>query len=456
MIINPFVLGQTPSFSDDFDGVALDTNKWLAVPPANENGGHAYEPGELQANIADAITVSGGVMAITARRVSPQVNGLDYTSGSPSTYGIESQAFGRWKFRCKPTGHSGGWDAGWLYPADSHLTQGNNLVPEIDVFEIFGNAPNQLIVGHRAYDGVWERVVIDVGFDLSQDYHIFEAVKGVDLIEWFLDGVSIYTATVNIGSQPMYTIVQHSLGGSAGTVDEAALPSSLLTDYVRIYPTQEAFTPVHGSPWLLMDVDASALANDAAVSSAKESAGYILTGTQATSGKRPANKTNVLNGHAGFLFDGVNDVLNTPSAPHNIGTGDFVYAAVVQCSDVSGGNYKCIAGRGFSPGFYIYNGHPHVYWGGDLAFSTVLASNTPYLLWWERIAGVLYCRVNGVLDSTTHSISSNWANGPLNIGDDGSSPFNGYLFYQLGFNYSFNTSGRQQDEQWLSGHFGFF
>lgn len=412
--------GRALTFFDEFTGASLDLAKWAPVPPLDENGGHSYEPSEKQANIASAITVGSGVMSILAQKVNPpgpQVDGLDYTSGCPSTFGTFSQAYGRWEIRCKLYTAAGRWPACFLLLKHPNLPPDYADAPEIDIVEMKAMM-FAVHIGWRDYGNLWDHTTLDLsGLDASA-FHTYACEWTLDAIEFYVDDVLRYTATTNIGSQPLFLNIQNSLGGAGGgNIDDGLLPHTLPIEYVRVYAPLGPFDPNFLSPQYRYVADTTALANGAAVDSISDRSGNLIVLAQPIGSMQPTYQTNALNGHAILSFDGVDDWLHTSAVVSSgIGTGDFTFYVVVRSSDVTSANYQALLGNVDSPGCYIRNTHPQLYWGTDKIFSTVLASNTWYLIWFERKSGVISCYVNGVKDATTFAVATSWPLHTLTLG----------------------------------------
>lgn len=435
---------RTLVFFDEFNGGALDLAKWVAIPPGNGNGANGYEATELQANIASTITEGGGNLTVTATKVNPpgpQVLGMDYTSGCPSTYGIFAKAYGRFEIRAKVPNGGGQWPAFWLYPADPTLNQSAVLVPEIDVFEFF---TGDKLVHCNYFDAehVTHQSAINLG-DMSLAFHTYAVEWSVDKVEWFVDDVSVYSTTIKIASQLMYVIMQFSLGGGGGPINDAALPSQFIMDYVRVYETLDPFHPgqIAGlqlwyeaerlKHWTTYyDPAGTDLTDNTALFRWIDRAGWGANRSpiQGNGAQQPIFHTGGPNGLAYVHFDGSDDFMADTAAtwPLHIGAGSFAFGAVVRCDNVSGaGVYRCIFDYGQnginSPGFYILNTKPTVSTGNaDFIFATTLASSTWYFLYFQRDGATndLNCWVNGVQDANTLTFNRNVPDLAYEIGND--------------------------------------
>ena len=120
-------------FSDEFDGSSLDTDVWN-IEVNGDGGGN----GELQYYAAPNVTVSNGVLKITAKKQS--YLGKQFTSGRINTMGNVAFKHGKVEASIKlPHTANGLWPAFWLMGND--LSEGTSwpYCGEIDVMEAGGS-----------------------------------------------------------------------------------------------------------------------------------------------------------------------------------------------------------------------------------------------------------------------------------------------------------------------------
>lgn len=208
-------------FDEEFSGTQLDTTYWAT----EYRWGRTNEP-ELQYYSPDALKVGNGILRILAEK--RQVNGMDYTSGLIASYDKFTFTYGYVEMRAKIPAGRGLWPAFWL-----HLNN-DDKSGEIDIFEFLGHEPNII---HMAYHFPDLRQFWFNGPDFSQDYHTFAVDWEPDKIVWYIDDVERAQATIDIPDEPMYIIVNLSVGGSwPGNPDETThFPAYYDIDYIRIY-----------------------------------------------------------------------------------------------------------------------------------------------------------------------------------------------------------------------------
>jgi beta-glucanase (GH16 family) len=224
------------TFHDEFDGRALDLDKW------NPNDPWGRERNlELQAYVKDAFVVTNGLLRIQAekREAFYARKQRAYTSGMMTTYGKFSQQYGRFEIRCRVPKGKGMWPAFWLLPDPL------GWPPEIDVLEVLGHEPNKIYLTHHfqgadrkraSSGGNWK------GPDFSADFHEFAVEWSAERIVWFVDGQERFRSTKTIPSTKMYVLVNLAVGGDwPGSPDEKTqFPSAFEVDYVRVYQREPA------------------------------------------------------------------------------------------------------------------------------------------------------------------------------------------------------------------------
>jgi hypothetical protein len=224
-------------FRDEFSADALDP-VWHPAQYWDHNftvvGG-----GELQAYDRSGLSLSDGLLHLTARR--EDTHGVPYTSGLVMTGGEQalptsprfSFLYGYLEVRAKLPAGKGLWPAVWMMPASFH-----DNVGELDVVEVFGGDPTRAtFTTHR---GDRQDVHDDwTGPDLSKDFHTFGVEWAADHIAWFVDGVEVArtTGTQWVVHEAMYPIIDLAVGGTGNPQpDETTpFPATMDVDYVRVW-----------------------------------------------------------------------------------------------------------------------------------------------------------------------------------------------------------------------------
>ncbi len=235
-------------FSDEFDGDRLDTGKWTTCYWWDRDGCTNLSNNELQWYRPDNVRVEDGNLVLEARKEHAEGRGedYDYTSGMVTTGRTDPErrdgdrfafTFGYIEVRAKVPSGQGFWPAIWLLPSD------HTSIPEIDIMEVLGHAPDTLEMHyHSRVDGDEESVGTDaVVDDLSQGWHDYAVQWGPEAIIWLLDGREMWRyedqERVADAHEPLYLLINLAVGGDwPGSPDETTdFPARMLVDHVRIW-----------------------------------------------------------------------------------------------------------------------------------------------------------------------------------------------------------------------------
>jgi beta-glucanase (GH16 family) len=227
-------------------------------------------PGELEHYMPDNVSVSNGVLNLTAKRETS--NDMLYTSGLIDTGGDVgiggknlpgfSFKYGYIEARMKLTKGAGLWPAFWMLPAplaDGSYHDGDG---EIDVMEQIGSSPT-VTEGHLHHITTVGKAV-NTGIDLSAGFHTYGLDWESDHMTWYFDGSPFFTTSANVPNVAMYPIFNLAIGDATswpGAPDgNTIFPQSLQIDYVRVYqPTPLPVDPLPGDANLDGRVDATDL-----------------------------------------------------------------------------------------------------------------------------------------------------------------------------------------------------
>ena len=227
-------------FSDEFDGDAIDRNKWGSTMDfVGTHGPRYHNEYYLSYTQDDDVIVSDGVLRLqTQRRTvegeeAPGV--FDYTQGLVTTADKFSFTHGFIEIRAKYPGGKGLWPCFWLMP------QHQGWPPEFDIAEYYagkrmmhhGLAHGDL--NDSQFDSIW-----DNESDFETDWHTYALEWSPGRAVWFLDGQPRKTIVADyVPSSAMYVILSNSVSssvGPSGAPDETTpFPNSFAIDYVRIY-----------------------------------------------------------------------------------------------------------------------------------------------------------------------------------------------------------------------------
>jgi beta-glucanase (GH16 family) len=248
-------------WSDEFDGDALDPDKWsLRVwPPRKVN-----DEDQAYTDRARNVRIEDGHLVVEAHR--EDYEGARYTSGRVHSQGKGDFLYGRFEVRAKLPRGQGTWPAVWMLPddpfayattcSDDEDWQGSGECDawpnsgEIDIMEHVGYQMNHVhgTVHTEAYYWLkWEqrkgRILLE---DVDETFHVYAMEWSPERIDMFVDD-SLYFTYVNENKgwrewpfdKPFFLIMNVAVGGAwgraGGPIDDSVFPQRMLVDYVRVY-----------------------------------------------------------------------------------------------------------------------------------------------------------------------------------------------------------------------------
>jgi len=237
--------GWTLIWQDEFEGSALDPEKWVA-----EIGGHGWGNNEYQfyTDRPENVRLEKGNLVIEARK--EFFIRRHYMSGRIKTQGLFSFTYGRVEARMKLPYGQGIWPAFWML--------GDNIdeVPwplsgEIDIVEHIGKEPRRIYgtvhgPGYSGSGGIGHFSTLPEN-SLQEEFHTFAIEWDPGEIRWFVDDEQFFKLTpeqVNkewVYDHPFFILINLAVGGYwPGYPDESTVfPQFLTVDYVRVYQRTE-------------------------------------------------------------------------------------------------------------------------------------------------------------------------------------------------------------------------
>lgn len=238
--------GYQLDWSDDFDGSELNTNDWKF---------EIHEPGwvndELQRYVGKTfkgnkvVFVEDGHLTIRAQKIDNQI-----VSGRINARPDEGWRYGYFEARIKLPKGKGTWPAFWMMPV--HVDWATNPWPrcgEIDIMEEVGYAPGHVSssIHCEAYNHTINTQKTNSTYlpTAEDEYHIYGMEWTADRISFFVDGQK-HLEFLKEGDDhavwpfhyafhPILNLAWGGTWGGSQGVDESALPTELLVDYVRVY-----------------------------------------------------------------------------------------------------------------------------------------------------------------------------------------------------------------------------
>ncbi len=229
---SPPVEGYELVWRDEFEGQALDPEKWKpwAIGPRRD----AF-------NVADAPQVRDGKLIITTRR-----NGDRVETGGAWTQGIYEPTYGYFEARIRFPKEVGHWGAFWLNCGGMGNPVGDpkKAGVEMDIVEFHQKMKSGTQVQHNLHwDGYGDahksrgRSVDLAG--ASEEFHTYGMEWSPEGYRFFVDGKETFTqvgeGAVVASGRPQYLILSIEVGTWAGSIKDAKLPDSMEIDWVRVW-----------------------------------------------------------------------------------------------------------------------------------------------------------------------------------------------------------------------------
>lgn len=224
------------TFSDEFDGPEVDTDKWEVLTRQNSHNN------EKQYYLPEQASIVDGMLRLTA--TNEPHDGKAYRSARLESW--FTQAYGRFEARAKVPTTKGLWPAFWLLPRTARWPHGG----EIDIMEYAGSRPERVSCAfHFAnkegkHEYVHKSYPPEDGSGLAirfpDDFHVYAVEWSPSELVFFVDGVEYYRVgrdRVPVSSTPMAVILNNAVGGwFDGDPDETTVfPQHFDIDYVHVY-----------------------------------------------------------------------------------------------------------------------------------------------------------------------------------------------------------------------------
>ena len=250
-------------WSDEFEGDALDTEKWgyqtgtYDIYHGVTAGPSAWGNNELQYYTEDSVSVADGIMTITAQR--RDYEGMEYTSGRILTRDLASFTYGYFEARMSTPEAQGMWPAFWMLPQPSSYSSTDNAYGgwaangEIDIMEAKGRLQN-VVDTTLHFGSYWpENAYLSSSYEMdsgTSEWHVYALDWQETSIVWYIDGTEVFavessewwtSASDEDGApfdQPFYLLFDLAVGGDydggRAPADDFA-SDCMCVDYVRVY-----------------------------------------------------------------------------------------------------------------------------------------------------------------------------------------------------------------------------
>lgn len=211
-------------WQEDFDGVALNIDKWSCVSKTNNDNN------ELQAYMPENVRVSDGVLYLTAD-ISQKNSRKKYSSGMIETLNKDEFLYGKIEVRASIPSGKGLFPAIWMIPQTGNFY-------EIDILESIGSESSIIYAGNHYYlGGKRTKKFNSATINNPQDFHIYSVEWMPDRIVWYVDNKIFHQTSTGVADEKMYLILNLAVGGNwPGSPDSMTVfPNSFKVDYIRVY-----------------------------------------------------------------------------------------------------------------------------------------------------------------------------------------------------------------------------
>jgi len=229
---------------ENFDGGTLDAGRWNTCHWWDDGGCTIASNNELEWYRPEQVSVADGTLRLTAapnRYDASDGNTYDFTSGMVTTGPNPDDdrakvaiTYGTVEARFKAPAGRGLWPAIWMLPASKESR------PEIDLLEMIGQDPSELILHFhpedRDADSPSKRIRVSDP-DLAGDWHTVGIIWTPNKLAYTLDGEQVWTVTGSqVPSEPMYLVMNLAVGGAYPGPPDARtpFPATFEIDYVRM------------------------------------------------------------------------------------------------------------------------------------------------------------------------------------------------------------------------------
>ncbi|HLO77181.1 MAG TPA: family 16 glycosylhydrolase [Magnetospirillum sp.] len=230
------------TLNQTFDSGALDDQVWSSwYRWGDQSGGSTnYGNNEQQWYMPSQVTVSGGTLNLTATQQThqgwdeaDQPQTFPYTSGMVSSAGKFDFQYGYFEASMDIPVGKGLWPAFWT------MSEAYRWPPEIDVMEILGDQPDDVVTTYHYQPpgGSLQSTGSDtVIAGLRDGFHTYGVLWEPDRLVWFVDGVQVFT-TDQAPTEAMYLICNLAVGGDWPGLPDAdtQFPATVKVDHVQVW-----------------------------------------------------------------------------------------------------------------------------------------------------------------------------------------------------------------------------
>lgn len=232
--------GYTLQWSDEFDGLKLDTTRWMYRTDVKMESSQR----------AENISVAGGHLVIHLKK--EQHRGKEYTGGG--VISRERFRYGYYEARVKMHGAPGWHQSVWaMYAGDGSTTYPEQMRTEIDGMEFDSDVVWKGHMGLIKWRGPGKNSSLTcspgvyrgaLGFDASADFHNYGFEWTPKEVKFYLDGdlrcVLPYPPEDGEHDMINFWLTAIAYEKAAGKVDQSRLPGRMIVDRAAFYTREPA------------------------------------------------------------------------------------------------------------------------------------------------------------------------------------------------------------------------
>ncbi len=219
------------AFSDEFDGKALDTEKW----------DYRTDSKHWSTQLPENVEIRDGKLLLHLKK--EQSQGMDYTGAG--IISKERFGFGYYEATMKVPSGAGWHNSFWLMGHDGSGGTGTGSSDiEIDIIENDSKDPTKYGVNFHRWKGdhtsIGHKVIESP--DMSKDAQLFSCVYTPEYVKFFLNGEEVHLIDISAMPKGPMNIWLTSIAtwlGNTEAVDDSQLPATVEFDYVRYYQPEE-------------------------------------------------------------------------------------------------------------------------------------------------------------------------------------------------------------------------
>ncbi|MCP5520718.1 MAG: glycoside hydrolase family 16 protein [Verrucomicrobiales bacterium] len=222
----PESLGYELFWQDDFDGNALDPQKWAV---------RGVGPRALGFVSPEAVTVEGGVLKLHAIKKDDRI-----LLGAVGTQGRFMTRYGYFECRAQVQKSPGVWGAFWIQSTD--IAKGEDPAvygAEIDIMECFRKLGPD-IVSHNVHWAYGPHQQTTHGMQsylkgVGEGFHTFAVEWTPEKYVFFVDGYRFYEVTAGLSQIEEYLILSMEIPSKEEEIRNTVFPDVFVVDYVKVY-----------------------------------------------------------------------------------------------------------------------------------------------------------------------------------------------------------------------------